>query len=64
MVASKTIENFNGLFKTIEMFNGFLETIEPANSLLKSMKSTVFSKKNGSFLWSQLPFSNLDAALL
>jgi len=34
------------------------------SSNVKSIKSTVFSKKNGSFLWSQLPFSNLDDALL
>ena len=55
----KPLKISNGLFKTIEMSDEFLETIEIVNGLLKSMQFTVFSKKNGSFLWSQLLFSIL-----
>ena len=49
----KPLKISNGLFKTIEMFNGFLKTIQLDNGLPKSMKFTVFSEKNGTFLWSQ-----------
>ena len=50
MVSSKTIENLQWSLQTIEIFNGFLKTIELVNGLLKS----IFSKKNGIILWSQL----------
>ena len=49
----KPLKISNGLFKTIEMFNGCLKTIQLDNGLPKSMKFTVFSEKNGTFLWWQ-----------
>ena len=59
MAFPKTIENFQWSLQTIEMCNGFLKTIELVNGLLKSFKFTMFSEKNGTFLWSQLEFSIL-----
>ena len=55
----KPLKIYNGLFKTIEICNGLLKTITLVNGLLKSLKFTMFSEKNGTFLWSQLKFSIL-----